>query len=70
MKKVVIVTRRMIMGGIEKSLISYAIESMPKQKYDVTLLVMGNGGELIGEIPNHVKVKCLYGNEKSTFEKL
>ena len=45
MKKVVIVTRRMIMGGIEKALISM-LESMPKDEYDVTVLVMANGGEL------------------------
>ncbi|WP_441906506.1 hypothetical protein [Priestia megaterium] len=69
MKKVVIVTRKMIMGGIEKALISM-LESMPKDEYDVTVLVMANGGELIEGIPSHVKVKCLYGNEKSTIEQV
>lgn len=68
-KRIVFVTRRMIMGGIEKALIS-TLESMPKDEYDITALVMGNGGELIDEIPNHVKVKCLYGNEKSIIEKI
>ncbi|PHA03085.1 glycosyltransferase [Bacillus pseudomycoides] len=68
-KKIVFVTRRMIMGGIEKALISM-LESISQDKYDVTVLVMGNGGELIDEIPNHIKVKCLYGNEKSITEKM
>lgn len=69
MKKVVIVTRKMIMGGIEKALISM-LEFMPKDEYYVTVLVMSNGGEFIEGLPSHVKVKCLYGNEKSTIEKV
>lgn len=69
MRKIVIVTRRMVMGGIEKALISM-LENLPKGKFDVTVLVMGHGGELISEIPPHVKVKCLYGNEKTTIAKL
>ncbi|MCM3650417.1 glycosyltransferase [Metabacillus litoralis] len=69
MKKIVIVTRRMIMGGIEKALISM-LESIPKDEYSVTVLVMGNGGELIDDVPNHVEIKCIYGNERSTLEKL
>ncbi len=69
MKKVVIVTRRMIMGGIEKALISM-LKTLPKEKYDVTVLVMGQGGELEEEIPDHVKVECLYGYENSTIEKI
>lgn len=69
MKKVVIVTRRMIMGGIEKSLISL-LESMANNNFDITVLVMGNGGELVEEIPDHIKVKCLYGDENSTIEKI
>ncbi|MBS4205802.1 glycosyltransferase [Lederbergia citrea] len=69
MKKIVIVTRRMVMGGIEKSLISM-LKSIPKEKYDVTVLVMGTGGELEDEIPDHIKVDCLYGYEKSRIEKI
>lgn len=69
MKKVVFVTRKMIIGGIEKALISM-IETMPKDEFDITILVMGNGGELLDEIPDHVSIRCLYGNEKSTLEKL
>lgn len=69
MKKVVFVTRRMVMGGIEKALISM-IESMSKEEFDITVLVMGKGGELLKEIPQHVEVQCLYGNENSTIEKI
>lgn len=57
------------MGGIEKALISM-LEAMPKDEYEITVLVMGTGGELIHEVPIHVKVKCLYGNENTTIEKL
>ncbi|MGE8204576.1 glycosyltransferase [Heyndrickxia sp. NPDC080065] len=69
MKKIVIVTRRMVMGGIEKALISM-LNSIPKDKYDVTVLVMGMGGELENEIPDHVKVECIYGYENTTVDKI
>jgi glycosyltransferase involved in cell wall biosynthesis len=69
MKKIVIVTRRMIIGGIEKALISM-LKSIPKDKYNVTVLVMGTGGELEDEIPDYVRVECLYGNENTTIEKI
>jgi glycosyltransferase involved in cell wall biosynthesis len=69
MKKVVIVTRRLIMGGIEKALISM-LEAMPEKEYDITLLVMGMGGELSEQLPNNVRVRCIYGNERTTLEKI
>lgn len=69
MKKVAIVTRQMIAGGIEKALISM-LEIMPKNEYDVTLFVMARGGEFEQYIPSHIKIKCLYGEEKSTIEKV
>lgn len=69
MKKIVFVTRRMVMGGIEKALIA-KLELLPKDKFDVTLIIMGTGGELINCIPEHVKVIRLYGNENSTIEKI
>ncbi len=67
--KVAIVTRQMVMGGIEKALIAM-LESMSEQEYDVTVLVMAKGGELFNEIPNWVKVRCLYGDENTTLKKL
>ncbi len=69
MKKVVFVTRKMIMGGIEKALIAM-LELIPKNEYEITVLVMSDGGDLVNEIPSHVKIKCLYGNEKKTIEKI
>ncbi|ETI67547.1 glycosyltransferase [Neobacillus vireti] len=69
MTKIVIVTRRLVMGGIEKALISM-LKAIPEDKYEVTVLVMGTGGELEDEIPNHVKVECLFGYESTTIEKL
>jgi glycosyltransferase involved in cell wall biosynthesis len=69
MKKIAIVTRRMVMGGIEKALISM-VELMAPDKYDVTIFLMGDGGELIKDIPQHVKIKYLFGSEKSIVEKV
>jgi hypothetical protein len=45
MKKVVIVTRRLIMGGIEKALLSM-VKAIPKDEYEVDVLVMGMGENL------------------------
>ncbi|MEN8076858.1 glycosyltransferase [Clostridioides difficile] len=69
MKKIAIVTRRVIAGGIEKALISM-LETMDKNKVEVTLFVMAKGGEFEKFIPSWVKIKCLYGEEKTTKEKL
>lgn len=69
MKKIAIVTRKMITGGIEKALISM-LEIMLKDKFDITLFVMARGGEFEEYIPKQVKIKCLYGEEKSIKEKI
>jgi glycosyltransferase involved in cell wall biosynthesis len=59
----------MIMGGIEKALLSM-VEYLPKDQFEVTVLVMGSGGELETEFPPHVKVRNLFGEEQSTIEKI
>lgn len=69
MKKIAIVTRKMVAGGIEKSILSM-INSIPKDKYEITLFVMATGGEFEKYVPEHVKVKPIYGNEKTTLEKV
>lgn len=69
MKKIAIVTRRMVAGGIEKALLSM-IESIPQNEYKITLFVMGKGGEFEKDIPEWVELKYIYGNENSTIEKL
>ena len=69
MKKIAIVTRRMIIGGIEKSLISL-LEAIPENDYEVTVFLMGRDGELESEIPDWVKVKSIFGDESSTLKKI
>lgn len=69
MKKIAIVTRKIIAGGIEKALISM-LETMDTNKVEVTLFVMSKGGEFEKFIPPWVKIKCLYGEEKTTKEKI
>jgi glycosyltransferase involved in cell wall biosynthesis len=69
LKKIVFVTRQMIMGGIERALIAM-LELIPKDEYEITVLVMSEGGDLVNEVPNHVKIKCLYGKEKKTIAKI
>lgn len=68
-KKIVFVTKRMIMGGIEKSLISL-IENLPTNEFDVTILVMEPGGELLDQIPREVTVKHLFGSEKTALRRI
>lgn len=68
-KRVLFVTRRMIMGGIEKSLISL-LEELPADKFEVTVLVMGKDGELEREFPNDVSLQCIFGEEKTSLEKV
>lgn len=69
MKKIAIVTRKMIAGGIEKSLISM-LEAIPKDEFEITLFVMSKGGEFEEFIPKHVKVRCIFGEESTTKEKI
>ena len=69
MKKIAIVTRRMIMGGIEKSLISL-LETIPKDDYEVTVFLMGRDGELEPDIPDWIKVKSIFGDESYTLMKI
>lgn len=69
MKKIAIVTKQMIAGGVEKSLISM-LKNISKEEYDVTLFVTNRGGAFEKDIPNWVKVKCIYGEEKTFKEKL
>src|SRR5690625_3376203 len=61
--KIAFVTYIMMMGGIEKSLISM-LEQIPKEKFDITLFVVHSGGELYDKIPSHVKVKNLIENNR------
>src|SRR5690625_2554163 len=46
----------MNIGGVEKSLLSL-ISSIPKEEYDITILVLQKKGGLLKDIPAWVKVK-------------
>lgn len=59
MKRIAIVTNQMIMGGIEKSLITL-LKQMIRCNCEVTLYLCKLGGELYNEIPEGVKVKDIF----------
>ncbi|MGL5351143.1 MAG: glycosyltransferase [Cetobacterium sp.] len=69
MKKIAIVTRQMVMGGVEKVLIDM-INSLPGYKYEIDLYVMAKGGELEKEIPSRVNVISIYGDENKVLDKI
>lgn len=59
--------RSMEMGGVQKVLIQY-LNHLPKDIFEIALLVKLNQGELIGEIPKHIKVYTI-GKGKESFSK-
>lgn len=69
MKKVAIVIQKMVMGGIEKSLIEI-LKEMPEDEYEIDLYVFQEGGELANYIPRKVNIISIFGKEKSAFEKV
>lgn len=69
MKKVAIVIQKMVMGGIEKSLIEI-LKERPEDEYEIDLYVFQEGGELANYIPRKVNIISIFGKEKSVFEKV
>ena len=63
-KKIAIVTKKMIIGGIERVLLSMLSE-IDKSKYDITLFLEERGGGLEQDIPSWVKVKYIFDDTKS-----
>lgn len=59
MKHVAIVTNQMVMGGIEKSLITL-LNKLVANDCKVTLYVCKQGGELYEQIPNGVEIRDLF----------
>ena len=57
-KRIAIVTRQMIMGGVERALIAM-LEGMVACQLDVTLYVQFPGGALMDQVPPQVKVQVL-----------
>lgn len=56
MKKILFMVSSMNIGGVEKSLLSLLSE-IPKDKYDITLLLLEKKGEFLEQIPDWVKVE-------------
>jgi len=67
--KIAFVTNQMVMGGIEKSLITL-LEKIPKEHFEVTVFLISPGGELLDKIPSEVKVKYLFRNENTTIGRM
>ena len=56
MKRLAIVTKDMKMGGAEKALVSM-LKEIPEGKFDITLYVLTDDGELLGDVPSWVQIK-------------
>ena len=67
MKKIAIVSKCMVIGGIEKALIEM-LKAFDRNKYEITLYLMELGGEFYDEIPSWVNIKLIPNIEFSTLE--
>ena len=56
MKKILFMVSSMNIGGVEKSLLSLLSE-IPKNTYDITLLLLEKKGAFLEQIPDWVKVE-------------
>lgn len=65
--KIAIVTRKMVMGGIEKSLIQLC-KKLLAAGIDVTLYLESLGGELYEELPKEIKIVHIFQNQGSIFQ--
>ena len=54
-KKILFMLSSMNIGGIEKSLLSL-LEVIPKEKYDITILLLKKEGGFLDYIPKHIRV--------------
>lgn len=64
MKKIIIVTHKIVMGGVERALIGM-LKNMPKDSYDITLMVREHGRELYNSVPSGINIKGVFDNEES-----
>lgn len=58
MKKILIVTNQMNLGGTEKALIGL-LKSIDPKKYNITLLLAKDGGDLQDEVPKWINKKII-----------
>jgi glycosyltransferase involved in cell wall biosynthesis len=56
MKKILFMVSSMNIGGVEKSLLSL-LSAIPKEKYDITLLILEEKGGFLEYVPDWVKVE-------------
>ena len=54
-KKILFVSPHMILGGLEKSLLSL-LSSLPEDKFEITVLLVKKRGALLANIPNNIRV--------------
>jgi glycosyltransferase involved in cell wall biosynthesis len=57
-KKILFMAINMNIGGTEKALLNMLLE-IPKEKYDVTLLLLEKTGGFLNQVPDHVKIEVL-----------
>lgn len=65
MKKVLFILPSLNLGGAEKVLCD-VLKFLDPQRYDVTLLLIFRRGELLGKIPEHVRICHLYNQDYYT----
>jgi glycosyltransferase involved in cell wall biosynthesis len=59
-KKIIFMLINMNVGGTEKALLNM-IDELPKEKFDITILLLENYGGFRDSIPHYVNVECLQG---------
>lgn len=62
-KKIAIVSKKMIVGGIERVMLSMLSE-IDRDKYDVTLFLEEEGGGLENDIPSWINVRYMFKESK------
>lgn len=55
-KKILFMVTSMNIGGVEKSLLSL-LACIPKDKYEITLLLLDKSGGFLGYVPSHIKIE-------------
>lgn len=68
-KKIAIVTQKMIVGGVEKALIPM-LEQLSLKGHKLTVYLVEEGGELRNQIPESVEVKKLPWIDRSVIERI